>query len=478
MDALTSRFVAGLAHGKADPAALRSVGEPDPEAGAASFLSASRDPDLATSCAIWAPDLLRTARPGFGAQCLEELARRSRQQTGGRLDITRCAALPRVLGSSSFLARLLVRHPAWIAELAGPLPDAPPARAIDPDWDAIREAKYTGLLRIAARDLLARPFEESLRELSDLADRCLTAALACAARETEVEAPALLALGKLGGRELNFSSDVDLLFVYEVPAASDPLEHNHAVARLIRRLKMALELRGEDGFGYRVDLGLRPEADTGVLANPIDVAIGYYEGFGAEWERQMLIRLRPVAGPPDVGESFAREIAPFVYRRLIDPGVMRSVRDMKARIENERRSAGRDLEFDLKEGPGGIRDVEFLVQSLQLFFGGRDLTLRTGNVLEALAALARLGHLPEATAAALASAYTWLRRAEHALQLAEEQQTARFPNERAGQIALARRMGYPEAEAEAARTGLLEDWTAARGEVRSHFEALVLRSGE
>jgi glutamate-ammonia-ligase adenylyltransferase len=157
---------------------------------------------------------------------------------------------------------------------------------------------------------------------------------------------------------------------------------------------------------------------------------------------------------------------------------MRSVRDMKARIESERRSAGRDLELDLKEGPGGIRDVEFLVQSLQLFFGGRDLTLRTGNVLEALAVLARLGHLPEATAAALASAYTWLRRAEHALQLAEEQQTARFPNERAGQIALARRMGYPEAEAEAARTGLLEDWTAARGEVRSHFEALVLRSGE
>ena len=373
-------------------------------------------------------------------------------------------------------ARCAIRHGS--AELAGPLPDAPPARAIDPDWDAIRAAKYTGLLRIAARDLLARPFVESLRELSDLADRCLVAALACAARETEVEAPALLALGKLGGRELNFSSDVDLLFVYDTPAAADPLEHNHAVARLIRRLKTALEARSEDGFGYRVDLGLRPEADTGVLANPVDVAIGYYEGFGAEWERQMLIRLRPVAGPRDVGEGFAREIAPFVYRRLIDPGVMRSVRDMKARIEDERRSAGRDLDFDLKEGPGGIRDVEFLVQSLQLFFGGRDLALRTGNVLEALAALARLEHLPEATAAALAAAYTWLRRAEHALQLAEEQQTARFPNERAGQIALARRMGYPEREAEAARTGLLEDWTAARGEVRSHFEALVLRSGE
>ena len=478
MEALAARFVNELAREKADAEALRAAGEPDPEAAAAAFLAAAGDPDLSASLRLWAPALLGTARPGFGAHCLAELARGARAAGGARLDVVDHPALPRVLGSSGFLARLLLRHPDWLAELAGALPEAPPARPIDADWDAIREAKYRGLLRITARDLLARPFASGLRELSDLADRCLSAALACAARETEVEAPALLALGKLGGRELNFSSDVDLLFVYESPAAVDPLEHNHAVARLIRRLKSALELRSEDGFGYRVDLGLRPEADTGVLANPTEVALGYYESFGAEWERQMLIRLRPVAGPPGVGEGFASEIAPFVYRRLIDPGVMRSVRDMKARIEDERRRSGRDLELDLKEGPGGIRDVEFLVQSLQLFFGGRDLALRTGNVLEALAALARLGHLPEATAAALASAYTWLRRAEHALQLPEEQQTARFPNDRAGQTALARRMGYAEPRGETARAALLEDWTASRGEVRAHFEALVLRGGE
>jgi glutamate-ammonia-ligase adenylyltransferase len=475
MDALAAHFVQGLERGEADPEALRTLGEPEPEAAAEAFLAAAREPDLARCLALWVPALLRSARPGFGAHCLAELASRPR---GTRVDVAQHAALPHVLGSSTFLARQLLQHPEWLAELAGPLPEAPSERAVDDDWDAIREAKYRGLLRIAARDLLARPFEHSLRELSDLADRCLTAALACAARETEVEAPALLALGKLGGRELNFSSDVDLLFVYETPTAADPLEHNHAVARLIRRLKTALELRGNDGFGYRVDLDLRPEADTGVLANPSDVALTYYETFGAEWERQMLIRLRPVAGPRGVGEDFAREIAPFVYRRLIDPGVMRSVRDMKARIEDERRRAGRNLELDLKEGPGGIRDVEFLVQSLQLFFGGRDLALRTGNVLDALSALAQLSHLPEATAEALTSAYVWLRRAEHALQLAEEQQTARFPAERSAQIALARRMGYAQPQAEAARAALLEDWTGARGEARAHFEALVLRSGE
>jgi glutamate-ammonia-ligase adenylyltransferase len=477
-ETFATHFASELAREKTDTEALRAAGEPDPETAVASFLEAARDPDLAPSLAAWAPALLRTARPGFGARCLAELARGSREAGAGRLDLAGTPALPLLLGSSGFLARLLLRHPAWVAELRGAPPDAPIAGPIDADWNAIREAKYRGLLRIVARDLLARPFEAALRELSDLADACLSAALACSASETEVEAPALLALGKLGGRELNFSSDVDLLFVYQNPAAADPLEHKHAVARLIRRLKGALEARSEDGFGYRVDLGLRPEADTGVLANPVEVALGYYETFGAEWERQMLIRLRPIAGPPGVGEGFAREIAPFVYRRLIDPGVMRSVRDMKARIEDERRRAGRDLELDLKEGPGGIRDVEFLVQSLQLFFGGRDLSLRTGNVLEALSALARLGHLPEATAAALVAAYTWLRRAEHALQLAEEQQTARFPNERPAQVALARRMGYAEPQADAARAVLLEDWTASRGEVRAHFDALVLRGDE
>jgi glutamate-ammonia-ligase adenylyltransferase len=147
---------------------------------------------------------------------------------------------------------------------------------------------------------------------------------------------------------------------------------------------------------------------------------------------------------------------------------------MKTRIEDERRRAGRDLAFELKEGPGGIRDVEFLVQSLQLFFGGRESRLRTGNVLDALAVLGDLGLLPAATASALSNAYLWLRRAEHAVQLAEEQQLARFPQQPEEQIALARRMGYDDAEGELARARLLEDWTSVRNEVRHHFEALVL----
>lgn len=474
MHPLERRVIEELRRGELDPAALAAAGEPDPARAGPAFRAAAADPDLGAALERWVPELLRAARPGFGAQCLAELARHGRE-TGTRLDLARTPLLPRLLGSSNFLARLLLRRPDWVGELAGALPAAPPAVVPEADWSAIRRVKYRGLLRIAARDLAGRPVAEAFAELSDLADRCLAAAFACAARETGAPEPALLALGKLGGRELNFSSDVDVLFLSDPPDAASAADHNRAVVGLIRRLKGQLELPTEEGFGYRVDLDLRPEGPTGIPVNSVDAALVYYESYGAEWERQMLIRLRPVAGPAPLAEAFARGVAPFVYRRLIDPGVMEAVRAMKTRIESERRSAGRDLEADLKEGPGGIRDVEFLVQSFQLFYGGREPALRTGNVLDALDALERLGLLPEPVVASLRGAYTWLRRAEHALQLVEEQQTASFPRERAAQLGLARRLGYAAAEGEQARGRLLDDWTSVRAATRGHFEALVLR---
>ncbi len=474
MDALSASFLTGLERGSVNREALHRVGEPELERASAAFLRASADPHLAPSRTVWVPGLLRSAQPGVGAERLADLVQRAHHEGKPAPDPARAPGLAALLGSSSALARVLLRRPEWWQEVAGDPPDTPDVTPPPADWPSIRQAKYRGLLRIAARDLLGRPFAESLRELSDLADGCLEAALAAAAADTRTPPPALLALGKLGGRELNFSSDVDLLFLYPVPPGGDALTRNEEVGRLVQHLKRQLEATGEEGFAYRVDLDLRPEGRAGVIANSVEAALTYYESFGQEWERQMLIRLRPVAGPPHAGEAFAREIAPFVYRRHIDPGVMRSVRDMKARIEDERRRAGRDLEADLKEGPGGIRDVEFLVQSLQLFYGGGDERLRTGNVLAALAAIGTLELLPAETVAALVSAYIWLRRAEHALQLAEEQQTSRLPRERPAQLALARRMGYADPDADGALSRLLEDWTAVRSEVRGHFEALVL----
>ncbi len=476
MDALLRTFLEGLRRGAPDPQLLALAGEPEPARAAEAFARAAAHPDLAPSLPSWAGALLAAARPGFGAERLVELADAHRAGVGAPLDVVRVPTVPRVLGASNFLARLLVRHPACADELGGELPAAP-AQAPEAGWSAIRSCKYRGLLRVTARDLAGRPFAESLRELSDLADRCLAAGVACASAETHVAAPAVLALGKLGGRELNYSSDVDLLVIYDAADPSEDAERNAQVTQLVRALKAGLERPNEEGFAYRVDLDLRPEGPLGALANSVNAALDYYETFGMEWERQMLIRLRFVAGDEAPARAFQRAIRPFVFRRLIDPGVARAVREMKARIESERRGAGRDLEADLKEGPGGIRDVEFLVQAFQLFHGGRHQELQEGNVLDTLEALGRLALLPEPAVADLSDGYTWLRRAEHALQMVEERQIRAFPREPAAQVALARRMGRTEPEGARARDRLLDDWTAVRSRVRAHFEALVLGEG-
>ncbi len=474
MDPLLGRLVESIEAGAADPVALEALGDPEPARSSAELGRAARHPDLAPSRTEWLPALLVTARPGHAATCLRELADRYRQTLHAPLDLRQLPALPRVLGSSDFLARLLLRHPDWCEELTGEMPPAPEARPPEADWTAIRIAKYKGLLRIAGRDLLDRPFADSLTELSDLADACLVAALQCAAVETEAGPPTLFALGKLGGRELNFSSDVDLLFVHDGADGEPDFARTKALTRLVQTFKKQLEVSSEDGFAYRVDLDLRPEGRQGVLVNSVDAALAYYETFGADWERQALIRLRHVAGPREPAAFLTRELTPFVFRRLIDPAAIRAVHAMKLRIEAERRSAGRDLEVDLKEGPGGIRDVEFLVQALQLFHGGRQPELRTGHVLIALDALERLRLLPESATHALRDAYLWLRRAEHRLQLVQERRTHRLPRDPAAQGALARRMGDDDAELAVARNRMLDDWTRVRSEVREHFDALVL----
>lgn len=476
MEALTSGVLAHISAGVAPVGELSALGAPEPERAAAALLQAARHPDLGASAHSWIPALLPTARPGFAAQCLEELADLHRRSADTPFDCAHAPTLPLVLGSSDTLARLLLRHPTWLDELSGDTPAAPSTDPIEPNWTAIRTAKYRGLLRIAARDLAERPFSQSLGELSDLADRCLEAALTCAARESEADPPALIGLGKLGGRELNFSSDVDLLFIDLPSEGEEDVGRREAAERLVRLLKRQMEAPSEDGFGYRVDLELRPEGRNGALTNPLDSALYYYETFGADWERQMLIRARPIAGPA-VGRRFCNEIEPFVYRAAIDPAAIRAVRDMKGRIEEDRRRRGRDLEYDLKEGPGGIRDVEFLVQALQLFSGGTLHEFRTGNVLRALDVAAQHSLLPEGTPEALAHAYTWLRRAEHGVQMNEERHSHRVPRDPAAQLALSRRIGYREPSGSAALAHFLEDWGAIRVEVRRHFENLVLEAG-
>jgi len=471
MDELATGFLEQLRAGRSDPERLVVSGEPEPGRAVEAFARAAAHPELAANLEVWVPELLVGARPGFGAERLLDVVSRIH---GGKLDPGGLASLARVLAASNFLGRTLGSRPEWALALRGALPGPPDGDPPRPNWSSIRSAKYLGLLRVAARDLAGRPFEQSLRELSDLADGCLEAAMQCAAAETGEEAPGLLALGKLGGRELNFSSDVDLLVIYQARDVEEDRARNPVAAKLARRLKQGLEEPTAEGFGYRVDFDLRPEGPPGALANSVSAALDYYETFGAEWERQMLVRLRGVAGDDRASRAFADAIVPFVYRRAVGPEALEHVRAMKTRIEEERRRQRLDLDAHLKEGPGGIRDVEFLVQALQLFYGGAHPELRTGNVLDALDVLRRSAILPDATVSVLEAKYLWLRRAEHALQLEEERQVHTVPRDPAAQRALARRMGYRDAEAERARERMLDDWTAARTEVRGHFEELVL----
>jgi len=476
VDPLIRTFLASLERGEPSEAALAALGEPEPAKAAHAIARAASHRDLQLDRERWLEALLQTARPGHAATTLEELANRYRDTRRVALPLDRMPALVRVLGSSDVLARLLLGHPHWADELLGDPPAPPETGEVEPDWTALRIAKYKGLLRVAGRDLLGRPFRDSPRELAALADACLAAGLQCAAQELDATPPSLLALGKLGGGELNFSSDVDLLFIDPGALGALGPEHQRRCIALVQLFKRHMEVPSEDGFAYRIDLDLRPAGKQGPLVQTADAALEYYESFGREWERQALIRLRHIAGAAGPAQALLREIQPFVYRRLIDPQDIRAIHAMKRRIESERRATGRDLEANLKEGPGGIRDVEFLTQALQLFHGGRHPEIRTGNVLDALHALERLHLVPAPVTEALSGAYLWLRRAEHALQMVEERQTQRFPRELAAQLALARRMGYADGDAKRALRRMLEDRDRVHGEVRQHFEALVLES--
>ena len=473
MNELARRVIESLHAGDPNVDDLSRAGSPQPAEDALALGAAARDPDLAPRIEDWLPALLSSASPGAGARRLVSIADEGRRRGRPPGAPFAGAVLAHVLGNSHFLGRWLLREPSWQGDLSGAIAPPPPRAPADAGWSELRRTKYRGLLRIAARDL-ARPFDDGLSELSDLADDILRRALVLAAGERE--APALFALGKLGGRELNFSSDVDLLFVCEAP----PDEHGHAAresaAAVVRELKRRVDERTDEGFLYRVDLDLRPEGPPGALVRGVEGALGYYELRGAEWERQMLLRLRHLGGSARAARRFERGIEPFVYRRSIDPGVIDAVRAMKTRIETERRERGSDLDANLKEGPGGIRDVEFTVQALQLFHAGRRPDLRTGNVFAAITGLASLGLLPAASAAVLEDGYRWLRRAEHALQLAEEQQTAQLPRDAAERTAVARRMGYAEAAATDATRRFEADLARTRSQVREQFEALVLGS--
>lgn len=314
------------------------------------------------------------------------------------------------------------------------------ARADVPEEDArraIRRMRQRVFVHTAAAELDGASPLESGSLWSELADAAIALADRVAYRETTARygvpthagrpiGRAVFALGKLGARELNPSSDVDLMFAYGTDdgGAGDATPHE-IFTRWVRRLRALLADVDEDGFGFRVDLDLRPEGTTGPLVNSVDALESYYERFGRTWERAAMARLRTVVDVGGTGAAVTTALRPFVFPRHLDHRHLDELADMKRRVTATATDAG----FDVKRGEGGIREVEFVVQAVQLVYGGRVAALRTGSTVELLHKLETRGLIAHRRAAELREGYVALRRIEHALQYREDQQTQTLPDE-------------------------------------------------
>ncbi|MGN6154629.1 MAG: bifunctional [glutamine synthetase] adenylyltransferase/[glutamine synthetase]-adenylyl-L-tyrosine phosphorylase [Sphingomicrobium sp.] len=299
----------------------------------------------------------------------------------------------------------------------------------------LRRRRQALSLAVALGDLAGElPLEEVTGLLSDFADSAIDRAVEAAMAELLPDQPArglsVIALGKLGSLELNFSSDVDLLLLFD-PAALPRRQRDEpgdSAVRIGRRIVEILQKRTEDGFVERVDLRLRPSPEVTPIVLPINAAISYYESAAVGWERAAFIRARCCAGDRSVGRRFLEAIEPFVWRRALDFGAIEEVRSISERIRDHYSKGQRfGPGFDLKRGRGGIREVEFYVHAQQLVHGGRDPGLRAGATLDAIAALESAGHFSPEFAADLAEAYRRLRTAEHRVQMVDDQQTHLLP---------------------------------------------------
>jgi glutamate-ammonia-ligase adenylyltransferase len=402
--------------------------------------------------------------------------------------------LVRTCAASKFLAQLLAARPRLIDLLACARFRARPAalrasRAADAVSLArrLRNHKQVEVLRIALRDLEGASVPEVTRDLSGLAARSFEAAVRfhyrrlCANHgppqgrsESGPSGFCVLGMGKLGGEELNFSSDADVLYVYDKDGRTegpDAIDHFAFYARLAEAVTAAVgspQATPEGGFVFRVDLDLRPEGRSGPIVNAVRGLELYYEGQGAAWERFALLKARPVAGDLSAGEEALRRLHPFVFRKYFDLKAIDEMRQLKARAEKE---AARAPGIDLKLGKGGIREIEFFVQALQLLHGGRDPNLRVRGTLKALERLLYAGLVSSRDRDELSEAYVVLRRLEHRVQMLAERQTHSIPEDPRERERLARRAGYATAE-EMERELILH-----RARVEARFKDLLRVAG-
>lgn len=374
------------------------------------------------------------------------------------------AALLHLISVSSICAARFVRHPTTLLWLANPdicaAPRSPRAMlvhlqktaegsAFAGNFQALRFWKGREMTRIALREVAgAATLEETTLELSQLAEICLREVYTywdCELRSRRggPETPfAILGLGKLGGRELNHSSDIDVIFVYgEEGQVSANLTYHEWFNQLGARIIETFAAHDPAGALFRIDLRLRPEGTAGPLARSIDSMENYYAGFGETWERLALIKARGIAGSRELAYEFLRQHQPFIFPKSPTRDVLEEIGNIKRRIERD--IVGHEyIERDVKLGAGGIREIEFIVQALQLIHGARHAFLQETSTLKVLPVLADLELIPHSEARTLEKAYRFLRGVEHRLQIEAEQQTHTVPENAEALRRLATSLGF------------------------------------
>jgi glutamate-ammonia-ligase adenylyltransferase len=348
--------------------------------------------------------------------------------------------------------------------------------------DILRQTRRREIVRIAWRDLAGwADLAETTFDLSALADACLEQSLAllyqwqCAKHGTPAASDGseqklvIVGLGKLGAQELNFSSDVDLIFTYphsgQTRGNKETLHTDDFFSRLCRRLIKVIGKQTSNGLVFRVDLRLRPFGENGPLVMSFDAMERYYQEQGREWERYALIKARIIAGDKEAGSQLLQRLHPFVYRRYLDYSAFESLRQMKQMITLEIKRKG--MENNIKLGAGGIREIEFFGQIFQLIRGGVTPALQSRRIQNVLQTLARENYITESTRRELDEAYVFLRRTEHRLQEFFDQQTHMLPPEKLGRVRLAASMGMADIKS------FFSALKAHRDHVNAHFQMLL-----
>lgn len=438
------------------------------------------------------PSVSIPAADPLAERALARLRAASAQARDALEDPRLVARVARVAVVSDFAIDTLVRQPALLLALAaddGAAEPAPPELPPEhrSDWGArLRRYRAAGSTRLIWRDALGLDsVEDTLAGSTALAERCLDSALRALedefarqrgtvrTRDGEAVRLVVFGLGKLGGGELNFSSDVDLVYAYEHDGSTefdgrDParaLDAEAYFARLGQQLARLLDEITGDGFCHRVDLRLRPYGNAGRVAWSFTAMEQYFQREGRDWERYAWQKARPVAGDIEAGERFLAALRPFVYRRYLDFGALDGLRTMKAAISAE--VARKELADDIKRGPGGIREIEFLVQALQLIRGGREPELRGRRLQPALRELVAQRQIGETAGADLAEAYRFLRRLENRLQMLRDAQTHALPAAAEDRARIALGLGCPDWEA------LQAQLAHHRERVTAEFDALL-----